>query len=424
MKVIPYAPITPEEFVDPPSKRQKTAHQAIHSSRSSSVDELLDYVAEAVNFIPSQRSSQDQSIRSLNSQGSGPQMKKIGPFSEHRNLERMMDSTPGKKGKRKTPQHHGLPSSPELSTVSTTGNIAGCHNLDLAETNVHTAPRSPYKGTARQPTLNSRALKVNSSDPVQSLSTGNRSPYFDQPLMSAHHTNGTSNQQNSKTHNEHGHDGTTAKLADTFIATDGKRRGSDPLISSDIDELQLGTTVGLHPDEKALSSIQRSRKSSPSKASLDICIPAEPSEDMELDPSTIRPTRFESMTKHSGGARSDGGRPRERKAPWAIGVAAVSTGGEIASPNDMALVHDEKNGSYVLMRDGRPLPVSVQLQKLQKIFWAPSSHKVRFMSSKTGTEDNVIDLEFRKEKDVADLVGKLQLQAGCKTPSFDRYVLL
>lgn len=75
------------------------------------------------------------------------------------------------------------------------------------------------------------------------------------------------------------------------------------------------------------------------------------------------------------------------------------------------------------MCKGKPTSFRIQPDKLQTISWGTSGGKARFASSKSGSVDNVLDIEFRKEKDLSELVEKLQAQsAGCKIKTYDRYV--
>ena len=208
-------------------------------------------------------------------------------------------------------------------------------------------------------------------------------------------------------------------LAEKFVQIDGKRRGSDVNMSSDLDELQKGGDTVRH--------LANSRQSSPTKGTT-LTLKATTSTELSegLPESNIKPTNWaktEPKDRNDARARDIIGKVRERTPSWAIDIAAISYAGETIDGTALGLVYNDTNRFYAVKCKGKLTSFRIQPDKLQTISWGTSGGKARFASSKSGTVDNILDIELRKEKDLSELVEKLQAQsAGCKIKTYDRYV--
>ena len=278
-------------------------------------------------------------------------------------------------------------------------------------------------GTVSQLSHEMKSHKGKISIKPQSPSTGHRSPYFHEPQLPSNRPHAAPKHSRNPVEDlANGHN-SPKKLDDRFIPTNGSRRSLDVNMSSEADELQMGTTIGNNPDSNVLSSIKRPRDKSPGKnMPLTVTTISSTGKDPGLDPSIIKHSEFKSTEPKLPNDRFSGPPVREKKAPWAVDVAAVSLPGHLETRTGMDLVHDERMGSYILKIDGQDSGIRVLPRKLQKIYWEHSGRKVRFMSSKIGTEENLVDLEFLREKQVHDLLVRLETLPGCKPIGRSRYV--
>ena len=277
----------------------------------------------------------------------------------------------------------------------------------------------PYEGTLRKDDPTARHSYP--SQATQDQSIGKPSPHF--PATTG--ANGKLRQQ-TRSATEHRNGDQPKRLNDLFIPVDGLRRTSDVAISSDLDELQEGgNTVGHTADTNVNLSTTRLRQTSPVKISTSASKRmSSPDVDQGLPESNIKPSTFATEeTKLQKRAQELKTRVRQKKPPWAVEVAAMGFGGEYVERSGMSLVHEENDGVYTVYRDGRSTNVSIRMDKLQKIQYADAGGKVRFLSSKSGNEENMLDLQFHSDKDATVVVHKLQAQAMCKTQQCPRCVL-
>jgi len=420
-----------EAFVESSPKRRKTSHHTSSPGSIRSADDRLDQLDPAtVTFGPnhvSQEPSQNVSTHSISSQGSALQKQRkvsLGGLPEHRNLEKMMRSKPASKkqqrsldGSQNQQRDHRTSPSPPQSSLSNPIDISGFDkDQESLETKIAGTPRPMWQGTARKPHSITEASKSNTSKLYQGRLTGKQSPFFDEPSLALPKINGTKSQHRVGKHPD--------RLNDQFIPVNGDRRTSGVSLSSDIDELQsTGTTVGNNADTNPLFASNRSRNSSPSKEpkSVPHTLPSD-EEGPVIALSNIRPERFVAPKPSVQSNTRPIGRVREKKAPWSVELAAISKPGSLISANGMALVHDEKSGDYCVAMDGRFTAVKIQPQKLLKILYEDSGRKVRFMSAKSGTEDNLVDIELRHAKDICVLVDNVGLRVVVKLENRSRYV--
>ena len=404
-------------------KRQKITHQASSPSSGISTDELDSQVPENVVFGPSQRSNQAVSIQSFNSQGSGLQARRRGSttgLTEHRNVERMMNSTaPTKKQRRRDANRdqHSKLEPPSSTALSSPSQLIDISSQDEGE-GKSPRPESVYQvsssETREQPSAILKSPKAKTSTKPLDPSTGHRSPYFQNPQLPSNQENSVPKQQKNHTEDLVCKYKRSERLGNQFVTTDGTRRSLDFNMSSDADELQMGTTVGNNADSHVLSLVRQSNNRSPSKsAPSTLAAPSSVMKDPGLTPSIIKHSEFRSLepkTRHDSFSGPPG---REKKAPWAVDVASVNLPGHLETRTGMGLVHDEHMKSFVLKAAGTDTGIRVIPQKLQKIWWENSGKKIRFMSSKIGTEENIVELELQKEKQVFDLVSRIGPLVGC-----------
>ena len=282
---------------------------------------------------------------------------------------------------------------------------------------VHTGDSHiPYQGTMKKDDLKARYSYFSQTSQGQSM--GKRSPYFP-PMTGA---NGTSKQKQTSSVTED-HDGNQRRLNDMFIPVNGLRRTSDVAMSSDLDELQEGgNTVGHTADTNIPLSTTRSRQTSPIKLSTPASKPVSSTElNQGLPESNIKPSTFATEDPRiQKKAHEPKMRVRDRKPRWAVEVAGLSWGGEFLEQPGMSLVYNETDRFYVLNRDGQSTSIRIRPDKLQKIQCAEAGGKVRFLSSKSEGEENMLDLQFHSDRDTTLLVNRLTEQAMCKTKSFPR----
>ena len=327
------------------------------------------------------------------------------------------------KSKRKKQRENGLrkyqadlellPSSPKRSKKSIPIDISGDESQS-ASTNPKEASRSTYRGTARQPLPTGNGTKANTSKPLKERTTPTQSPYFSKPGLPAPRSNVNVKQkpfsQNSAREKSPG-------LAQKFVAADGTRRGSDVNASSDADELQSApTTVGQNADPDVVFTTKDMRSNSPSKHSSSTLKATSSTDDLPV----VAPSIIKSDFPNSNAKRRNDGRPsrpvlldQETKPTWSVSLAGISLPGLLYKNEDLGLVYDEKEKEYHIRERGERIhslysSLRIQPTKLMKIWWEKNGVRLRLESSRSGAEDNVLDLEFASERDVQDLLRRVQ----------------
>ena len=432
---MPHATGGDELFAFPPSsKRQKTSHQASSPSSGLSADDPLDGAAPgSFTFVNSQSASQ---ATSLHSHASGVQVRKPAPVgsvvSEFRTLEQRMNSNPNVSRKKRTGARRstetGIPSSPLTTPTSQFNPIEISADDEVEKSDPSSTQKtspSLYRGTAS-----------NKSPAEQKRSVGQKTMARKQVIEGRSRFFGNFPRGNQKPAirqpQERGAQDKNENLRHQFVSTNGHRRSMDIEFSSDADELNIGTTVGAHPNARITFSNKSSQPRSPSKGSSSSTLENSrlPEDSTEPGCSNIPVTEFRptlptgqdsAQSKREDALEADSIEPvREAKAPWSCGIAAVRLRGEIIRDNSMGLQFNKKSETYTVRKAGVDIPLSIRPDKLQKIIWGHSSRKVRFESSKvSGRSDHIVDLELNKEKDVAELVNKLWSQSLRSVKSFD-----
>ena len=347
-----------------------------------------------------------------------------------------MDSNPKSKKQRHSDNrnypadHILLPSSPpKRSSMSNPIDISGDESQPN-NTISRGALRPAYRGTARQPPPTSNGTKSNTSKSLKERAKLTQSPFFDKPRLAANRANGNVKQKSStRTLSRGGSPG----LAQKFVAADGRRRGSDVNASSDADELQSApTTVGHNADPDAVFTVNEMRSNSPSKHSSSTLKASTSTDDL----ATLAPSTIKSDFPSSNSKSRDSGRPtrpaprdQEAKPPWSVALAAISLSGRLLKSDDLGLVHDPKQRDYFVQMQGWPIKsthssLRIRPQKLGKVLWENPGKKVRLESSRSGAEDNVLDLELALERDVLILLQKLQESHSFSVIGKSRYVVL
>ena len=421
----------------PSAKRRKLDRQASPTS-SDQTDPLDQYSPHAISFHTSQEASQPPSrarSASVNSQVSGRPaasllpMKRNGSF-EYRLVEKRMDSKPKTKRQlhnenRNYPGDHVLlPSSPQnRSSMSNPIDISGDES-QLIKTSSKEVSCPVYRGTARQPPRTSNVTNSNTSESLKERAKLTQSPYFDKYRHTTSRANGNVKHKIRET---------TPGLAQKFVAADGRRRGSDVNASSDADELQSApTTVGQNADPEAVFNFKDMGSNSPSKQSTSVLKASIPTDDLAvLAPSIIKSDFASSNVKSRSSGRPTHPAPRDQEAKplWAVALTAINFPGSLIKHDDLNLVYDRKQKEYYIERSGLAIysthsSLRIRPQKLVKVLWEKLGQRVRLESSRSGMEDNVLELEFAHERDVLDLLRRLQTSNSFSVIGKTRYVLV
>ena len=347
-----------------------------------------------------------------------------------------MDSNPKSKKQRHsdnrnyTADHILLPPSPQKrSSMSNPIDISG-EESQLTKTVSTAAPRSAYQGTARQPPSASSGIKSNTSKSLKERAKPTQSPYFDQFRLDSDRANGNIKQKNTtQSFSREGSPG----LAQKFVAADGRRRGSDVNASSDADEIQSApTTVGQKADPDAVFTVKEMRSQSPSKQSSSTLKASTPADDLAIwAPSTIKSdfATSNAKTQSSGHLTRSAPRDHEAEPPWSVALTAINLPGNHVKNDDLGLVCDAKQNEYYVQMQGSPIKsthstLRIRPQKLVKVLWENPGNRIRLESSRSGTEDNVLDLELASERNVPILLERLQLSNHFQVIGKTRYVIL
>ena len=420
----------------PSAKRRKLDQQPSPAS-SDQTDPLDQLSPHEVFFHTSQGTSQPPGRATSASpvnRASGVPMKR-DYSSEFRQVERMMDSRPKSKKQRLSENRrykadHGLlPSSPKHSPTSVPIDVSGDES-QVSSTNPSVARRTMERGIARQSTPTVNGTKANTSKPLKERASLTQSPFFNRPGLPAPRSKGNVKQKlvSQSLDRE-----VSPGLAQKFVAADGTRRGSDVNASSDADELQsVPTTVGQNAvDPDVVFTVKDLRSSSPSKHRSVSLKATSPTDDLAIwAPSTIKSDFASSNAKSrsSGRPSRPGTLDQEAKPPWSIALAAISLPGRLYKDEDLGLVYDHKQGEYYTQLRGSRVQTThsslrIQPQKLIKILWENTGVRIRLESSRSGIEDNVLDLEVASERDVPELLRRLQCSKPLSVIGRTRYVV-
>lgn len=361
-----------------------------------------------------------------------------GSLTEHKSVERMMNSDPvTKKQARRANnrrQQHGqglLLTLPRSLSASQPIDISGEDNediMDFEETPL-TLPKSRYQGTARL--YPSKREVANTSRSIQTGDSQHKSPYFSNNTSVGNQIENTRNHDLARVEPSGRISDEPDSLAALFVPESGERRGSSFNLSSDRDELdQTGNTVRPLADARPSSPSKKSRQNSPSKQNHSLQKPASDDEERSgMDLSNIKPSIWLGHApKANNDVRAVRARSSKREAdpPLGFGLVAIRVGDTFLEKSDFGLVYDaiddifrvQINGTYVKVSS---TSLTVDPKKLLKVDFGNSGGKVRFTFSKCGHQDNTLDLQFRNEKDVKDIITRLSSGCSFKIMSHERY---
>lgn len=278
------------------------------------------------------------------------------------------------------------------------------------EITVKPAVKEPYRGTANlYPSQHSRAVLGGKAG----RTTGGRSPHFPMPNGAAP----LGERELVKVFADGKPAGNEPQLRHLYRDTNGRRRSGADQSSSD--EL-----VTARPNSRALSPVKTARSQTPMQIPQqdppDISLAEKESFDAQQVQSNIRPSTFTQSGKHETRPASRTHTSinlKEEPAPWSVAVAAYNSQGRTHQDDSLGLVYMDRMDSYDIHQSGKNLAainpeLRIQPAKLLKISFAIDGTMIRFKSSKTGTVENVLDIELRFEKDVQELIAMLQVSGS------------
>ena len=373
------------------AKRQKLIHPGSESPESS--DSTIDHLPpDQVTF--GRQFGKNTPSRSQQFGSRSDMQQSMENLDEYRSVEGMMDSNP-RNAKRNKATAPPTSSSPLMESLSRNNSVEMVHESEQVATPT-TAPIGPrYESTLRK---QSAAVQTNGvKDSSHKTSAKEMNSHYFKPRLPTRPTDDD------------------RSLRTTFVATDGRLRGTDYLSS---DELDGPATLGEHADVVPLSPRRRQQPPS-SKSSTSTVKPAGyPTEEAPMERSNIKRTVFHTQAPSKGQlSRQDTFEDKylDEEPSWTVAVAAVNLPGQMQMHEsaDMAIVFDKDTKRYFVKDGGKPLRANnsilgVYPRSLQKCSREKSGRRVRFESAKRGNEDHVLDLVFRSEKDAVDLINKMQ----------------
>ncbi|KAL8681367.1 MAG: hypothetical protein Q9186_002510 [Xanthomendoza sp. 1 TL-2023] len=401
---------------EPRSKRQKVdhPHNSQHTPRiidgSDDADQLLldDNVLEVRHVIKLPEDEHAEIKKRSISQGTSHRTERNGfggtQSREFYGVEEMMGSSIPNSKQRKKQQlqtTRNASATAESSFASSPSDADEMLNMELV---THTAVKPAYKGTANlHPPRRSQPIRGS----FHGRSTADRSPYFPPPT-STKSINVDQNPRDSE-----------GRPSSTRVALRGQPRDEIDKPSGEVHDTSSDELGAAEPDSRALSPVKPVRSQSPTK--LPHSSPIKPASPVhELGPRSvqgnIKPSTFTKTANN--GTRSkirtyQGSYPDEKLAPWSIPLRAYNWQGERYANDGLGLVYNDGAKSYDIHCWGsnlasRDLALRIQPRKLQRIRWERDGTKMRFESSKTGSVDNVLDIELDAEEDVQLLTAVLQ----------------
>lgn len=395
-----------DSFETPHSaKRQKLVHPASEALESSD-STIDDLPPDQVKFRRNMR--ENASLRRKQSGTIDKMQQNIDALDEYRSVEGMMDSKPSN-AKRSKAAIIQKPPSPLMMSLSRNNSVEIVGEGEHIATPAAVPSEPRYVGTLRKQPASSQTKGIKDSSQRQRTKE-THSQYF-KPRLPVRPTEDD------------------RSLRATFVATDGRLRGTDYLSS---DELDGPAIIGEHADVVPLSP--RKRHMSQSAHSPIIKAAEPPPPEVPMERSNIRPTVFHTQTPRRGLGRQENFEDEylnKSEPSWAVPIAAINLPGQkqMHKSVNMALVYDEENKWYFIKDGGRALKASngsvlgLYPKSLQKCSMESSGRKIRFESSKRGTEDHVLDLECMTEKEAATLILRMQKDStNIKVINLDRSV--
>ncbi|KAL8799282.1 MAG: hypothetical protein Q9182_006019 [Xanthomendoza sp. 2 TL-2023] len=402
---------------EPRSKRRKVDHP--HNSQhtpwimdgSDDADQLMldDNEVQFRHVVKVPDDEQAEKKKPSTSQGTSHPTERnaFGSRSsrEYYGVEDMMGSMVPNSKQRKKQQMHRARNGSATAGSSFASSPSDSIEMDLELVTTKTATKPAYRGTAN---LHPPRRPQAPSESIHGRSTADRSPYFPPPTAIK-----SINIDRKPTKSEGKSSPTRASLRSQSRDETDKPSGEAHHTSSD--ELSVA-----EPNSMALSPVKPARLQSPTKSShSDPIHPASFVDELD-DPRSaqgdIKPSIFTKVANNGTRSRirtHQGSYPNEKQAPWSIPLRAYNFQGTRHEDDSLGLVYNDGAKSYDIHCSGSNLAIRnfelrIQPRKLQNIRWEYGGTKMRFRSSKTGSVDNVLDIELDAEKDVQTLNDALQ----------------
>ena len=333
---------------------------------------------------------------------------------EYNNIEKLMNSNPKKARKSKRGIYHGSQSVHNGSNtpMSSAASIKS-DSLELLDD--EDRQKSRTKPSDQDTVMFSPSGKHFNSTDAQSgrpgLGSGESSPHFlpaKQPKSTFEVNRGTNQARAGKIDQEND---PRENLGDQFRDIHGQKRGvMDPISSDELAAPDI-TVKGALPAKPAppKSPLKMSWSNDNAAASFE--------EDVQpgLAQSNIRPAEFtirDHTKKVLKSSQYSKNRPQETPPQWGVSLTSYILQGERHRGN-LGLVFDDNMGTYDVIQDGKSVAqehaeLRLWPEKLLKIQWASSGGSIRFHSSRSGTVDNVLDVEVSSEREAGELVKRLR----------------
>ena len=407
---------SPLHEVERPPKRLKTAHpgplREIFTHDKGDSDDSDELSGDLVPLQPPRGSHSYPHLVGISAASKIDS--RHGSFSqstEHRNVERIMDSNPYAKkavaqGKRGRPRNQSNMASQMQSRD------AAATPIDL--TGGDLPAKVPYRGTARTDAkLRDTTFKASNSNVVDKEHV---SRYFGNPVPVDDANVEPENQHFREARLQEQIKSESNNLRDQFTQLNGKQRNADIGISSD----ELGAD-----DYAVVSRIlshKESRQASPSRKFVSQRIPVENCVTVpEMEPSNIKATRFtNSVTRPSTYKTQPKQRaPKGHELRTGFDAASVLLGPLylVAGTQPLGLVFDDVNIVLQVFYDGTNRLNSwsnkgMQMQSLHRIKYAISGRQVRLEYAQCANKPSKIDILFNSEKDTAEFIKGLDLRTN------------
>ena len=395
----------------PSAKRRKVDSASSRSTSSGSVDEAFKSITgDQYRAIANQPREPRNSIEGRRRDFIPRTRPSLG-VDEYYRVENMMRSGSERPKKMRDPIKNTAPegqsfsnaSSPLLDALSRRNSMIAVDDEETEPVPVSYPQRSPTAKNVAQPQLNDASKEQHPASSIE------LSPYFSKPSNRTPNL-GSWKAKLDKPDLQIKTAPQNVRLSSQFVQADGKRRGGQ-LPTSSPDELTFGTTVGNQTDPKIVSPHKRARTESSSKTSSStLKLPVLNESPVTMEPSNIRASKFTATSSHKKNRLS-----QETPAEWAIDLIAVNHAGigSDGRSQDLGLVYDTKSDTYKIYQQGSPLissgvALKIIPQKLCKILWEEGGRKIHFMSSRIGNEDNVLQIEVATEKNMLDLLARVQ----------------
>lgn len=392
--------------LDPQRTSQHSPHilHEIEDEDPSITDDIVE-----IRHIPAaSQNSQLAEAQSFTSQKSAKPPTQNGRWTagatEYETLEKSIRCSQPNHKKRRDARKRRARDSSDTPRSSITSSYADPLESLKPEVLVNATVKTPYHGTTN---LQAPSHPHVAHGGQSGCGTGYRSHHFAMPDT----VTPIQEPKSAKSFADGGSISADIQLRNSYRDTDGRRRGS--LDHSSSDEL-----VAAEPNSRPLSPLKTAQSQTPAQLSQQGLpspnLIADDSFDAQQTVSNIRPTAFTQSVNHSARPSAYPSKTLgEKPAPWAITVRAYYFQGRVHQGDSLRLVYNDKAKCFDIHQAGQSLAknnheLRIQPTKLQKIFFTLEGTKMRFLSSKVGTADTMLDIDLRHEKDAQQLIVKVQ----------------